>query len=264
MNEATDESFERWRDLAQTGELRYHVEVAGAPGETERARDAALFAAFGFAPGDFAGKLIVDVGAGPYLRPRYFRDARIVVIEPLADAYRARIGWCDLDDAEAVHAVPAEQPVADLAGAAACVMSLNAIDHAFDPERIVANMADYLAPGGTLLLSVDMHGGDSDDLHPVALTPQLLGSMIEAQGLRIVRGYLYTPQGRSYGHGYACTHVALKDAAGPREAPALIPLRSKPQLAVEYAGNRLHSVAYRIGRVLRGESRGMRRLLRRG
>ncbi|MBX3426491.1 MAG: hypothetical protein KF688_12490 [Pirellulales bacterium] len=259
------EDFQHWQRCAQTGELHFHVHDAPRPDAAIRRRDAELLAGFGFAPHDFAGELVVDVGAGPYLRTKYFEQSRIAVVEPLADEYRRQVPWNDLADAEAVYSVPAETIVPELTGQAACVLSLNAIDHAFEPGRILTNMRRYLKPDGVLLVSVDMHAGDDDDLHPVALTPELLAELVIDAGCAIERGYLYTPQGRNYGHGYACTLVARPRTAGQpdgRHTP-LVPLRTPVQLAWEETSRRAGSLARRARRVATGQSRTMRRLLSR-
>lgn len=257
------DDYQHWQDRAQVGELKFHVEDAPQPDAAIRQRDADLFAGFGFWPDQFTGELVVDVGAGPYLRTKYFTDARIAVVEPLADEFRRRVPWSDLADADAVYSIPAEEPVEELIGQASCVLSLNAIDHAFDPGRILANMRQYLKPYGVLMVSVDMHDGDDDDLHPVALTPELLVELAIDAGLRIERGYLYTAQGRNYGHGYACTIVARPRTTGQddgRHTP-LVPLRNGVQLAWEDASRRTGSLARRANRVVTGESRTVKRWL---
>ena len=257
------EDIEQCERSVQVGELTCYVEDAPPPDASVRQRDADLFRGFGLKPGDFADGLVVDIGAGPYLRTKYFRDAQIAVIEPLADEYRRQASWSDLNDAAAVYSQPAEQPVAELLGQAACVLSLNAIDHAFEPWRILANMRSYLKSDGLMLVSVDVHDGDEDDLHPVALTPALLTELAVNAGLAIERRYLYTPHGRNYGHGFAYTIVARPRAAGEPDGSdsPLIPLRSTGQLAWEEISDRAGSVARRMKRVVTGESRTVKRWL---
>ena len=75
-----------WGWLAQRAELHFHQNDTWRQIDEFRRHSEALFEHFGFSRDSFVDKTLVDLGAGSRLRTAYFRDARIVVIEPLADA----------------------------------------------------------------------------------------------------------------------------------------------------------------------------------
>jgi hypothetical protein len=108
--------YRRWRGKAQTGELAFHRQDKWRPSENFSTRTASLFERFEFHPRQFAGKTVIDVGAGSRLRTKFFRDAELIVIEPLADQYRAEIPWSDVYTAQEVFSVPAEEYVAACEG----------------------------------------------------------------------------------------------------------------------------------------------------
>jgi hypothetical protein len=85
-----------WR-LAQQWEFLFHRKDGWRHTPDFMAHTARLFQHFGFRPDQYRGRTVVDVGAGSMLRSRFFEEARLVAIEPLADRFRAEIGGCDLD-----------------------------------------------------------------------------------------------------------------------------------------------------------------------
>lgn len=258
--------FEVWKSKAQEGEKHYHLHLKAPPDEEQRRRDAGLFRAYGFESEQFAGETIVDVGAGSHLRSKFFRDARIAAIEPLAEEYLDDIPWTDLDDAACVYTTPAEQRIAELEGQASLALCINVLDHTFDPTAILCNVRSYLRDDGCFLLSVDLHDGEADELHPIGLSADSVREMAIACGFAVRRAYWYTPENRSYGHGSAFTLVLVprtdKNQPSGQDVPAIC-LRTPSQLVAENVERRLGSIARRIKRVVTGESRGVRRLLRR-
>src|SRR5437868_3165550 len=88
-----------WGWLAQRAELHFHQNNSWRRTDEFMRHSAALFEHFGFSPDAFVGKTVIDLGAGSRLRTAYFRDARLVVIEPLAEEFQRTIPWCDLDRA---------------------------------------------------------------------------------------------------------------------------------------------------------------------
>lgn len=173
---------------------------------------ARLFAHWGFSPTDFAGQTVVDLGAGSKLRSKYFDDADIVALEPLADKFMREAEWCDLDDAREVYSCGGERNIQGLVEEVDFIMCINVLDHAYSYEQVLDNVADYLKPGGRFLLSVDLHEGEPAD-HPIELTDELLRDELTDRGLEIEREFTGLPLDHTdrYGHGTAYTVIAKKE-----------------------------------------------------
>lgn len=201
-----------WRRLSQPGELAFHQQNDWRASPAFMEETVHLLEGFGFHRGDFAGELIVDLGAGSKLRSRFFTDAKIIAIEPLADEFR-HIHFCDYDQAHAVHAEPAEAHLPQYDGKIRFLMCLNVLDHVYDYQAVLQNMRTLLQPGGVLLLSVDLHeAAQADPMHPVNLDKPTLRRAVEQTGFMILREFDGMPDGKrkSYGHGTAYTQVAEK------------------------------------------------------
>jgi 2-polyprenyl-3-methyl-5-hydroxy-6-metoxy-1,4-benzoquinol methylase len=211
----TSESKEKWATLAQEGEFRFHKndtwrKTADFMQQTDR-----LLRHFGFTPEQYAGKTVVDVGAGSMLRTKFFTGAHLVVVEPLADRFVAEIPATDLKDAAELYSTPAEQLIDGLVGRADLVISINVLDHCFDFAQIAENIRRYLAPGGLAFLTFDMHD-KADDMHPLSLTEKTCAPLFAKAGLRIekvttgVGDALGGPQ--TYGHGPFTLNYWLRSA----------------------------------------------------
>jgi hypothetical protein len=127
----------------------------------------------------------------------------------------ATISWSDLAEAEAVHSVPAERRIPELAQTAAFVMCINVLDHTFDAEAIVANAYTYLKAGGEFALSVDLHvDGPGGHMHPVHLDRQMVRGALLTTGFELLREYdgLGPTGNASYGHGSAYTVIGRRTA----------------------------------------------------
>ncbi|GAA2632406.1 hypothetical protein Adu01nite_11990 [Paractinoplanes durhamensis] len=200
----TSESRETWAAVAQDGEFQFHKndtwrKTPDFMNQTDR-----LLRHFGFTPEQYAGKVVVDVGAGSMLRTRFFTDAHLVVVEPLADRFLAEIPACDLKDAAEVYSRPAEELIDGLVGRADLVISINVLDHCFDFAEIVRNIREYLAPDGLAFLTFDMHD-KADHMHPLSLTEKTCKPIFDKAGFTIEK--LTTGVGDvlggspTYGHG---------------------------------------------------------------
>lgn len=201
-----------WGWLAQRAELHFHQNNQWRQTEAFGEHTRALFEAFGFAAESFAGKTLIDLGAGSRLRTAYFRRARLMVIEPLAEEFQRTISWCDLASAERVFAKPAEEHIAELSGEADGVVSINVLDHCYDLQPILANVADYLKPDGVAFLSFDSHDA-TDVLHPLRLGDDSVEGLLRGTALVVERrstglGAL----GPKYGHGVAVNYWLRKTA----------------------------------------------------
>jgi hypothetical protein len=202
-------STEDWAGPAQDQEFAYHAAHKGRRSPQFTVNSARFWQHFGFRADQFAGQLIVDVGAGSRLRTRYFDGARIVAVEPLADRFRT-LDFCDLDCAEACFCVPGETLVPELVNRADAVLSINALDHGYDFDKSIQNIAAYLQPGAPAFLSFDLHD-QADAMHPLVLTEASCRGTFSAAGLtvsRVMEGV--GPFGPNYGHGAAIDFWLVK------------------------------------------------------
>jgi SAM-dependent methyltransferase len=126
----------------------------------------------------------VEVGAGPHPFLLVGEWKSQVAVDPLADGYRAEGLLCDLGSLVYVCASAEEIPLpgesADL------VVTHNCLDHVDDPGAAVAEMGRLLAPGALLWLFVDLRS-TTDDLHPHALSADLVRTMLTNAGLSRLR-----------------------------------------------------------------------------
>ena len=248
------EAYRHWAEKSQPGEKTFHLSSQWRNTSLFMQNTAAVFEGFGLRRDQYAGELIVDVGAGSKLRSKYFAAARIAAIEPLADDFVREIAWCDLNDAERLFSRPAEQCVDELRGRAAFAMCINVLDHTYDPQAILRNIHSYLRPDGAFLLSVDLHDGQADDLHPVALDVDSLRALAIDCGFAIRRAYQYLACGPSYGHGFAYTLVLSPRAANQpdgRETPTKR-LMSEQDLRAWRRRARLDRWAHKLKRLFGG------------
>ena len=172
-----------WTDKAQPGELAFHQTDQFRRSDEFIVNSARLFGHFGFAATDYAGRVVLDLGAGSRLRTRYFEGARIVAVEPLAVQFRA-LDFSDLDTAYEVHATPAEEFLPQWEGKVDLLMSINVLDHCYAFVPIVENVRRYLAANGQALLSFDVHA-HTDPLHPLILKPKTCRAAFLQNGLEV-------------------------------------------------------------------------------
>jgi 2-polyprenyl-3-methyl-5-hydroxy-6-metoxy-1,4-benzoquinol methylase len=202
-----------WKHITQPLELRFHVgDTPRENSEQFRKEIASLFEYFGFSSGQFAGRTIVDIGAGSHLITSFFQGAKIVAIEPLADRYLKQLPSCGLRNAWKVYSNPAETRIEELRSQADFVISINVLDHGVQFDAIVENIAFYLKPGATAFLSFDSHDY-VEIMHPTSLSEETCRKSFESAGLsieKVSRGLgdprsrpLACPAGSSYGNGEA-------------------------------------------------------------
>jgi SAM-dependent methyltransferase len=208
-------SREHWQKLSQEGEFRFHKRDRWRHSSAFMEQSERLFRHFGFEPDDYAGKVVIDLGAGSKLRSKFFKNAHLVVIEPLADRFMAEIEGSDLHEASEVHSRPAEQLIDSLVGKADLVVSINVLDHCFDFPQIVSNIQRYLKPDGLAFLSFDMHA-EADDMHPLSLTQKKCAPIFAKAGFVIEK--VTTGMGevlggsQTYGHGPYTLNYWLRPA----------------------------------------------------
>lgn len=206
-----------WQSRAQEGEFEFHLTDRWRASVDFMGQTIRLLTYFGFSAEDFQGKTIIDLGAGSKLRTKFFRGAKIVVIEPLAQRFIDEIPWCDLTDAEMVYTSPAEERIDACVNSADLLISINVLDHCYDFLGIIGNIGAYLKDEGLAFISFDEHHY-TDDMHPLILTEDICTELFQRNGLMIQRsskgaGDVLT----TYGHGDYCLNWWLRKAARMRD-----------------------------------------------
>ncbi len=186
---------EAWRSTAQEGELSFHKKPNVRSGGQWEADTDRKWTTFGFDRDGWADKLIVDVGAGSRLRTKWFQGARIAAIEPLGDRFVKEVEWQDLDQADELYSVPAEDEIPELVGRADLVVSINALDHGYDFEGAIHNIRNYLKDDGLAFLSFDQHE-QPDEMHPLVLNEAITSEVFDRMGFDIVH---FEEAGRYHG-----------------------------------------------------------------
>lgn len=216
----TKDDKNKWQQSAQEGEFRFHQKNKWRQSSDFMDQTRRLFAHFGFPSDAYEGKTIIDLGAGSKLRTKYFTGAKIVAIEPLAERFMKEIHWCDLSDAEKVYSSPAEERIYECVNTADLVISINVLDHCYDFERIIENVAAYLKDGALAFLSFDKHN-EPDQMHPLRLTEEVCEKVFAKRGLLVER--YSTGAGeilRTYGDGDYCLNYCLRKAQQGGETTA--------------------------------------------
>ena len=175
-----------WALFQQKKEFAFHRGVGGRWRMTDAflQQTRKMFTSWGYDEGDFDGGYVVDIGAGSKLRSKFFKMAKIVVIDPLAVQYRD-LPFSDILQAHKVFAVPAEKCIDEIVGLADLVVCINVLDHVMDPRAVLENCLKYLKLSGELLLSVDCHGGDVSPSHPWGFFEDELLRLIEKVGFEV-------------------------------------------------------------------------------
>jgi len=184
-----------WND-AQKGEFDWHYKNPWRADDWDFVLNTyKIFNHFGFGRDDFRGKSILDVGAGPRLRTKYFKDSIITALEPLGERFVRNFKWCDLRDVP-VYTNPIEEFIPELVHQFDFIISINALDHCYDFNLSISNMCWYLKEGGTIFISYDFHSG-SDPLHPLSLSKEVSENTFENNCLKVINEMEYL----SYGLG---------------------------------------------------------------
>lgn len=207
----TTSSYQKWKDTAQEGEYQFHARDTWRRTEHFHQQTKQLFECFGFTSQQFAGKTVVDLGAGSMLRAKFFQGANIIAIEPLADRIIENIEWTDIKEAQKVYSTPAEERIEELVGKADFLFSMNVLDHCYNLDKIIDNIRDYLAPDGVAFLSFDKHDV-SDDMHPLHLNEEICRDLYEKSGFRVDKMSTGTNgilPNDTYGHGPYCINSWL-------------------------------------------------------
>lgn len=202
----------KWKHAAQNGEFRFHLENEWRQSQRFTNDTKKLLDYLGFNQLDYEGKTVIDLGAGSKLRTKYFTGARLIVIEPLASRFMREIKWCDLAEAERVYSTSGEEHIAECVNTADLVISINVLDHCYDFEAIIENIASYLKEDGLAFLSFDKHNR-TDEMHPLILTETTCESVFRAKRLITVKHSKGAGEVlQTYGSGDYCLNYWLKKA----------------------------------------------------
>ena len=105
--------------------------------------------------GHFKGKRVLEVGSGPMAPILQFSDCTRHCIDPLVNLYM-QAGWpLFAYDAKFVNTGGESLPYPD--GYFDAVISVNALDHVDDFERVASEMQRVLKPGGGAYFEVEYH-----------------------------------------------------------------------------------------------------------
>jgi SAM-dependent methyltransferase len=193
-------------DAAQVGELDWHNKNPWREDDWDFIINTyKIFNSMGFDRDYLKGKTVLDVGAGPRLRTKYFKDATIIALEPLGREYIQNFDWCDLGHVS-LYTNPIEEFIPELENKFDFVISINALDHCYDFNKSVENMCRYLKEDGSMLLSYDYHDG-SDPLHPLSLSNEFSLDVFKANNLQIYTHTKRIPYGLG---GYASNYHLTK------------------------------------------------------
>jgi SAM-dependent methyltransferase len=184
----------RW-NLAQAIEMDFHERNIWRRSKNFIIDTKLLLAGWGYTPLDYTEKQIVDLGAGSKLRSRFFQNAKIIVIEPLAEKFIKKVEYSDLKDAYRIYSFPAEKFIPELENKIDFIMCINVLDHAENPEKILRNSFSYLKNLGQMLLSVDLHSGYSGLPHTINFIDEYeLEKIVKNCGFHIIKSFKGLPQ----------------------------------------------------------------------
>jgi len=164
-----------------------------------------LFKYWGFCSDDYINKTIIDVGAGSKLRTKFFKQAKIIAIEPLANRFIKNITWCDLTDSEKVYSTPAEFYISDLKEKGDLIFCINVLDHVKDYKQVLESTIPYLNEQGIYVLSVDLHEAKTIE-HPISINEEELEKLFECLGVNIFKKVKMLPDHPFFGQGEAVTY----------------------------------------------------------
>jgi len=111
---------------------------------------------FGFTEDSFAGKTILDIGAGPRSWPSLLLNkAKIIIVEPLAYEFVTfNDGYYKLPNITKVYSLPGEECVEELINNIDIVWCFNTLNHCYEWKKVIDNIEKYLKSNGKLYMKV--------------------------------------------------------------------------------------------------------------
>jgi SAM-dependent methyltransferase len=173
-------------ETAQDAQLAFHRTRGLSWYDNFETVNAGYFSGWGFGPLDYQDKTVLDLCCGPRLRSKFFQNAYIIALDPLAGRYLAEVPGCDLEDANEVITAPAEVNSPGLNGCADLVLCLNSLDQCYDPQAVIGNMARYLKPGGKAFMNFDIRHTPGN-MHPLTLEKGTVEQAFRDNGLTVAK-----------------------------------------------------------------------------
>jgi hypothetical protein len=190
MIQITDE---QWK-VAQADELKWHQENQWRADDWHFIGDSwSRMVEWGFGRDDF--KSVIDAGAGPRLRSKYFRTY-LTAIEPLAEEYLRSFTWCDLRSANGLYSKPLEEFIPNLH--AEFLICINCLDHCRNFDKAIENISQY---ADKFFLSFDC-GGTPTIGEPLVLDERISEETITKYGLKIDN----KTKGKTFREGWALNY----------------------------------------------------------
>jgi SAM-dependent methyltransferase len=156
-------------------------------------------------PDFFSGRVVLEIGPGPVGLPDACGARIALAVEPLAPRLEAA-GL--LLHGDAVYLATGAESIPLLDGSVDVVVARNSLDHVVDPAAVLSEVVRVLAPGGTLILNVDIDG------EPTAEEPHAFSADDVRRLVRPLRVENERTIDEPHGHkGRQLVMVATKEAA---------------------------------------------------
>ena len=128
----------KWK-VAQRLELEWHKKSNWRRSNNFLVHTEVLLSKWGYLPSDYAQNLIIDLGCGSRLRSKFFKNAKIIAIDPLAENFIKYVDYSDIRDAYRVYSLPAEKFILEIENKIDFIMCINVLDHSKNPKEILRN-----------------------------------------------------------------------------------------------------------------------------
>lgn len=172
-------------------ELRFWTERRATVGLSHQRYEYFYTEHFGFAPGFYRGKSVLDIGCGPQGSLEWAEGAaRRVGLDPLAAAYRP----LGTGAHRMAYVAAGAEHIPFPSGSFDVVCAFNALDHVDDLERTMAEIVRVVAPGGWFLLLSDLNH-DPTICEPVSFSWEIVSRFQPALRLCEERHYEKTQEG---------------------------------------------------------------------
>jgi 2-polyprenyl-3-methyl-5-hydroxy-6-metoxy-1,4-benzoquinol methylase len=155
---------------AQEAQLDHHKRYWKQTTLEEHLRKAGQdFYKYGLRPDDYKGLTVMDLGCGSNLLSKFFREATIIAVDPLAFQYLVEIKDCNLMDAAFLYNEKAEHTISYLYGHVDFVICRDTLDQCENPEEVIINISKYLKQYGKAFISFHIRY-KPDIYHPHCIT----------------------------------------------------------------------------------------------
>ena len=176
-------SADDWRRIHQKSELAYQQRSNWRFSANWHKIVAAAFEYAGVGLTDFAGKIVIDIGAGPRSFCEELEGCNAFLVEPLAKSYmKFNHEVYQISQVRKVFALPAEKTISQLENQADLVWCWNVLDHCFSWRVALLNILKYLKLGGVAIIFTDI-GKKPEIGHPGIQSLDLVVRCLAANNL---------------------------------------------------------------------------------